>query len=270
MRLFFLRKRQIKKVLVEKELYDSISWHIAIWNPKTFGQVEAFSGRHHWFFGLSKVVPDATLLKTFCGTLKYAASEVFLGLSDGHEFKVDVWFLGVIILEWIYDLSTLSDSSQPKRKQETITTSQWYDCVADWTTLLLKRLKDEDEDQLIEILFHIIKVKARKRWPTNKCLKLRFENDLFKRRRVDGLVVCMNDSYDPIVSVEKGNEGTQTPTVTSSLVRASSHNQWSAFILKSSSYWVRKTKIHQKNTEHALATKFQKENEAGKKRAENN
>ncbi len=157
-------------------------------------------------FGLSKVVPDATLLKTFCGTLKYAAPEVFPGLSDGHGPKVDVWSLGVIILEWIYGLTTLPASPQPRRKQETITTSQWYDWVADWTTLLLKRLEDEDEGQLIEILFHMIKVNARKRWPTNKCLGLGFENGLFKRRRVDGLVVCMNDSYDPIVPAEEGNK----------------------------------------------------------------
>ncbi|KAF2817572.1 kinase-like protein, partial [Mytilinidion resinicola] len=50
-------------------------------------------------FGLSKVVPDTTLLKTFCGTLKYAAPEVFPGLSDGHGPEVDVWSLGVIIFE---------------------------------------------------------------------------------------------------------------------------------------------------------------------------
>lgn len=173
-------------------------------------------------FGLSKVVPDTSLLKTFCGTLKYAAPEVFPGLSDGHGPKVDVWSLGVIILEWIYGLPTLPASPRRRRNQETITTEQWCKWVADWTALLLKQLKDEDEGQLIEILIHMINVNDRTRWPTYKCLALGFENRLFKRRRADGLVVCMNDSYDPIVPAEEEDEGTQTPIATSPSVRESS------------------------------------------------
>ena len=172
-------------------------------------------------FGLSNIVPDATLLKTFCGTLKYAAPEVFPGLSDGHGPKVDVWSLGVIALEWIYGLPMLPSSPQVRRKQKTITTSQCYDWVADWTSLLLKQLKDEEEGQLIEILFRMIEVNSRKRWTTNKCLALGFENGLFKRRKVDGLVVRMGDSYDPIVPAEEDNEGTQTPTAVSPFVWAS-------------------------------------------------
>jgi len=172
-------------------------------------------------FGLSKVVPDTTLLKTFCGTLTYAAPEVFPGLSDGHGSKVDVWSLGVIILEWIYGLPTTPAFPKARTKRGTITTSQWYDWVADWTTLLLRRLEDEDEDQLTKVLFHMIVVNARERWPTNRCLALGFENGLFKRRRADGLVVCTNDSYDPIVPAEEGNGETQAPTTASPSVRAS-------------------------------------------------
>jgi serine/threonine protein kinase len=41
-------------------------------------------------FDLFKVVLDVTLLKTFCETLKYAASKMFLDFSDDHELKVDV------------------------------------------------------------------------------------------------------------------------------------------------------------------------------------
>ena len=174
-------------------------------------QIEAVPGRHYWLWFVQSCTRYC-FAKDFCGTLQYAAPKVFPGLSDGHGLKVDVWSLGVISLEWIYDLSTLPASPKPRRKQESITTSQWYDWVADWTALLLKRLKDEDEDQLIAILSHMIKVSAGKRWPTNKCLALGFENGLFKRRRIDGLVVCMDDSYDPIVPVEEENEGTQIPT----------------------------------------------------------
>lgn len=163
----------------------------------------------------------AVLLRLFGKADGIVVTAVFPGLSDGHGPKVDVWYLGVVALEWIYGLPTLPASPQPRRKQKTITTSQWYDWVADWTTRLLEQLKDEDEGHLIEILFHMIEVNARKRWPTNKCLALGFENGLFKRRRADGLVVCMYDSYDPIVPGEEGNEGTQTPTAALPSVRAS-------------------------------------------------
>lgn len=57
----------------------------------------------------------------------------------------------------------------------------------------------------------MVEVNSRKRLTTKKCLGLGFQNGLFKRRKVDSLVVCMGDSYDPIVPADEGNEGTQTP-----------------------------------------------------------
>ena len=42
-------------------------------------------------FGLSKVVTDTTLLRTFCGTLKYFAPEVFPGISDCYRPSTDIW-----------------------------------------------------------------------------------------------------------------------------------------------------------------------------------
>jgi len=170
-------------------------------------------------FGLSKVVPDATLLKTFCGSLKYVVPEVFPGLSDGHGPKVDVWSLGVIALEWLHGLPPLPACPHPKRKQKPVTTSQWYDWVANWTAQLIDQMKDQDDGQLIEILSHMIQVNARERWPTNKCLALGFENGLFKRRRADGMIVCVSDLNDPVVEVKEPGEDASTSTAASQSVR---------------------------------------------------
>lgn len=127
----------------------------------------------------------------FVFSLKYAAPEV----------KVDVWYLG-LYRHFKMDICPPNNSSF---SQEMIKTLQWYDWVAGWTTLFLKWLEDEDKG-------HMIKVNAIIRWPMNKCLALEFKNGLFKRRRVDDLVICIADSYSPIMSAKEENKGTQTPT----------------------------------------------------------
>ncbi|KAL8987938.1 MAG: hypothetical protein Q9177_002915, partial [Variospora cf. flavescens] len=55
-------------------------------------------------FGMAKVATGTALLQTFCGTLKYTAPEVFPGLNPGHGPLVDIFLLGVMVYEWIYDL----------------------------------------------------------------------------------------------------------------------------------------------------------------------
>ena len=50
-------------------------------------------------FGLANDRPD---LKTVCGTQRYTAPEVYLG--DLYTTSVDLWSLGVIILQYTYGL----------------------------------------------------------------------------------------------------------------------------------------------------------------------
>lgn len=50
-------------------------------------------------FDLFKIATNTILLKTFCGTLKYFASEVFFGSSDDYKPSIDIWALDVIGLE---------------------------------------------------------------------------------------------------------------------------------------------------------------------------
>jgi serine/threonine protein kinase len=138
-------------------------------------------------FGMSKVVPD--FLKTFSRTSPYAAPEVYPGQSHGYGCQADVWSLGVITLELMYGLPPLPAYPRLQTNQRTLTAAQWRIWIGDWTTLLLARLNGK-EDQLTEILLHVIEVGPRKRWSANKCLAWGFENGLFKRRLVDGLVIC--------------------------------------------------------------------------------
>jgi serine/threonine protein kinase len=150
-------------------------------------------------FGFSKVVTDTTLLTTFCGTLKYLAPEVFPGLSDGHGPSVDVWSLGVIVFEWIYGIPRPPDAPEREQNRKQVTSTQWYNWFENWSTQLLNRLEDEDKDQVVEILLHMIEVEAMKRWLAKTCLTRGFENGLFKRREVDGLVVGTRDPDDRVL-----------------------------------------------------------------------
>jgi serine/threonine protein kinase len=164
-------------------------------------------------FGLSKLLPDATLLKTFCGTLRYAAPEVFPGLSYGYGPKVDVWSLGIIALEWIYGLPALPAPPKPRRNRDSVKSSQWQDWVMAYIKLLDRRLMDEESGQLIDLLDHMIENDVRRRWSSKQCLALGFENGLFRRRKMDGLVVCIYH--------DEGIEDTPTPTAASPAIRAS-------------------------------------------------
>jgi serine/threonine protein kinase len=166
-------------------------------------------------FGLAKVATNTTLLTTFCGTLKYLAPEVFPGLSDGHGPLVDVWSLGVIVLEWIYGIPTPPTIPTPKKNEAKVPPKKWYLWIETWSQRLLDKLDDQDDGQVVEILLRMIEVEVRKRWHANRCLAQGFKNGLFKRRVTDDLVVCAKDPDDHGLSIE-GNDGTRTPTAASS------------------------------------------------------
>ncbi|KAK5011186.1 hypothetical protein LTR28_005054, partial [Elasticomyces elasticus] len=166
-------------------------------------------------FGLAKLVTNATLLTTFCGSLKYLAPEVFPSFSDGHGPLVDVWCLGVIILEWIYGIPTPPTVPALEKKETKVPPEKWFEWIDTWSTTLLDKLDDEDDGQVVEILHRMIEVEAMKRWHAKKCLAQGFKNGLFKRRAVDGLVVCASDPYDLVLPTVEGDGGTKTPNAAS-------------------------------------------------------
>ena len=165
-------------------------------------------------FGMANVATDNAWLNTFCGSLKYVAPEVFPGLSNGHGTLADVWSLGVIGIEWIYDFPEPPPAPTQKQGRE-VEPEMWYEWIATWATKLRSMLKDEDEggDQLIGILLHMVKFEAKNRWPAKKCLIRGLKAGLFKRRMADGLIVCADfKEEDPEVA-------TKTPTPASPSLR---------------------------------------------------
>ena len=114
-------------------------------------------------FGLAKIASDNALLKTYCGSLKYAAPEVFPGLSSGHGPPVDVWSLGIIVFKWIYGIPNPPDVPKPKKKNEEVSAQKLYDWIDAWAERLLNKLEDQENDQVIQILVRMIQVKVRSR-----------------------------------------------------------------------------------------------------------
>lgn len=166
-------------------------------------------------FGLAKVATSTTLLTTFCGTLMYLAPEVFPGLSDGHGPPVDIWSLGVITFKWLYGIPKTPTLPTPKKHEKKVRPERWHQWINTWSEWLLVKLEDEDDNQVVEILLGMIEVQVRKRWHANRCLEQGFENGLFKRRTVDGLVVCAKDADDLILPTEEQDSGTKTATAAS-------------------------------------------------------
>ena len=169
-------------------------------------------------FGMAKVATDTALLQTFCGTLKYAAPEVFPGLSSGHGPLVDIFSLGVMVYEWIYGPLKLPNVP----RNEEVSDKQWYTWLEEWVGLVLDKLEDEEDDLAIQILVHMIEIKVTSRWSATKCLAQGFESRLFKRRVADGLIGCASDPDDfDLPTGEREDLGIKTPTAAPSLIQQS-------------------------------------------------
>ena len=166
-------------------------------------------------FGMAKVATDTTLLTTFCGSPMYIAPEVFPGLSNGYGPLADVWSLGVIVLKWLYDIPDPPDVPEPTKNKESVLCKDWLPWVKRWAFQLLKKLDDQDEDKLVNILGHMLELKVSKRWPAGKCLTQGCKSGLFKRRLEDGLVVNASDPDEHNLSTEEGDDKSKTPTATS-------------------------------------------------------
>ena len=164
-------------------------------------------------FGLAKVATNTALLQTFCGTLKYAAPEVFPGLSSGHGPSVDIFSLGVMVYEWMYHLPNPPKVPIARKKNEKVSYKQWYSWLDEWVGLILDKLEDEEDDPAIQILVRMIETKVSARWSATKCLAQGFKSRLFKRRVADGLIGCASEPDDFDLPIGEGEDlGTKTPT----------------------------------------------------------
>ena len=124
--------------------------------------------------------------------------------------------MGVIGIEWIYGIPELPDAPEPEEEGREISPNLWLEWTKTWAVDLLHRLDEEGEDgdELVNILCHMVQLRARRRWPAKKCLMRGLDTGLSRRRRMDGLIVCANDQDDL-------ETGTKTPTLSPPSVRAS-------------------------------------------------
>lgn len=166
-------------------------------------------------FGLAKVTTDNALLTTFCGSLKYAAPEVFPGVSRGHGPLADVWSLGVIVFEWIYGIPPPPTTPTAKRNEKSVPEKRYRGWIDMWADLLRRKLADQEEDQVVELLTHMIEWEVSERWYANGCLAQGFTYGLFKRRVADGLVVCASGQDANLPRAERTGDGTKASTATS-------------------------------------------------------
>ena len=162
-------------------------------------------------FGMAKVQTDTALLQTFCGTLKYAAPEVFPGLSSGYGPSVDIFSLGVMVYEWIYGLPEPPNAPAWRKKNKEVTDEQWHTWLDTWVGLLLDKLEDEEDDSAIQILVCMVETKVTSRWSATKCLAQGFKSRLFKRRVADGLIECASDPVPDDFDFPSGDWGTEGP-----------------------------------------------------------
>jgi len=131
-------------------------------------------------FGLSKVVARNDFLKTFCGTLLYAAPEVCPIGRTGYLPLIDIWSAGVIMMRLIFGLPYYDSNDQRPR-------TEW---IKDWANMLLSRIDDLDEnnDQVIDLIKNMVTMKPENRFTADECLERGCVNGLF-RRRSDGQIV---------------------------------------------------------------------------------
>ncbi|KAH8743550.1 kinase-like domain-containing protein [Diaporthe sp. PMI_573] len=147
-------------------------------------------------FGLSKAIEGLGRLQTFCGTLKYAAPEIFPG-TGGYGALADIWSVAVMELEWLHGIPVPPPVPLPKQGEDSVPDRLWRTWSVKWMTKLRDYLNEEDSGQVVDILSNMLTWKE-SRWSASCCLRKGFENGLFKRRNVDGLVMCTNDEEEAV------------------------------------------------------------------------
>ena len=134
-------------------------------------------------FGLSKIATSHDALKTFCGSLPYAAPEVLH--RRGHGTRADIWSLGVMVYQWMYSLPCGPDAPQDQRD-----VSRWS---TEWSERLQHALDEQDDCKLIDLLRRTIEQDPNRRWTAQRCLEFGLcDPPLLKRREHDDVVVCID------------------------------------------------------------------------------
>ena len=129
-------------------------------------------------FGLANDRPD---LKTVCGTQRYTAPEVYLG--NQYTALVDLWSLGVIILQYMYGLPKAPGQRCGRHKNLLSTVREWG--VA-WCRRVVDRANDWDSDDVIDLLTTgMLRMTPEERLSASACLTKGCDVGLFDSHSVD-------------------------------------------------------------------------------------
>ena len=123
-------------------------------------------------FGLANDRPD---LKTVCGTQRYTAPEVYLG--DLYTASVDLWSLGVIILQYTYGLP---EAPKQKRRQHNNPLSIVQEWGVAWCRRVVDYANDWESGGLIDLLTTgMLRITPEKRLYASSCLTTGYHVGLF-------------------------------------------------------------------------------------------
>ena len=129
-------------------------------------------------FGLANDRPD---LKTICGTKQYIAPEVYLGSK--YTTKVDLWSLGVIVLQHAYGLPTEPRQKQGQHKNQLSMLDEWG---LVWCRRIIKYINHWDSDKLIDLLAAgMLQMKPEERLSAGACLMKGYNLQLFNGHPLD-------------------------------------------------------------------------------------
>ena len=141
-------------------------------------------------FGLAKYYGKGFApLVTNAGTDPYKAPEIFT--NDPHDFKVDVWSIGIMALEIGYNFKT--------RERKNCTQEDWVKKVREFALE-----KQKEGGALINIIAdRMVRVDPRDRWSASQCLL--------------ALQIKRDEIIPPTASLPGASEGTQSDTPTPGL-----------------------------------------------------
>ena len=122
-------------------------------------------------FGLANDKPDLT---TICGTRQYTAPEIYLGSK--YTTSVDLWSLGVIVLEYAYELP----ESIGLRGKHSISLSTMAKSGLVWCQSIVDSASDWESDALVDLLTTgMLRMKPDKRLSADACLTKGHDLGLF-------------------------------------------------------------------------------------------
>ncbi|KAI9784910.1 MAG: hypothetical protein M1835_003473 [Candelina submexicana] len=129
-------------------------------------------------FGLANDRPD---LETVCGTQRYTAPEVYMGSK--YTALVDVWSLGVIILQYIYGLPSAPRQRRGQHNNSPAMLAEWG---LAWCRRVVDHANDWEPDDMIDLLTTgLLRMTPGERLSASACLTKGCDLRLFEGHSLD-------------------------------------------------------------------------------------